>query len=479
MIFPSYIFLLAFLPAVLMGWYAIRSLRLRLAFLTLASYVFYGWWDYRFVALMLGSTLLDYLCGWRIHGSTNRRRRRMWLGLSIAGNLSALGFFKYYGFFTDSLRELLGTVGWELSLPTLQVILPLGISFYTFQSMSYTIDIYRGKCRPTRDLLRFTAYVSMFPQLVAGPIVRYEQMEQQLEALPNARPDGARMCDGVWLFMIGLAKKVWIADTLAPVAALAFDQTQGPQFFTAWAGALGYTFQLYFDFSGYSDMARGLGLLLGFEFPVNFNSPYKAANISEFWNRWHITLSHWLRDYLYIPLGGSRYGTSKTLRNLGITMLLGGLWHGAAWSFVVWGAYHGGLLIAHACWRRLTSLSLPRPAAIAGTFLVVTVGWVIFRANSVSGAFDVLAGMLGMHGVEAFTYPSATLGIDLPVIYGQFAGLHGVAFLLAVTGLAFLAPNSEQVPKPRHPIFGVVMGVLALVTLTTFMEETPFLYFTF
>ena len=479
MIFPSYIFVLAFLPLVLCGWYLIRSYRAKLAFLTAMSYVFYGWLDYRFVALMLASTLLDYHCGRKIAETNSPATRKRWLICSIAGNLGSLGFFKYYGFFTQSCADLLAVIGIDASLPVLNVVLPLGISFYTFQSMSYSIDIYRGQCKPTGDLLLFTAYVSMFPQLVAGPIVRYSDIENQLGTLRHQKTNHEQICDGAWLFVIGLVKKIWIADVLAPVAALAFDTESSPQMITAWVGTLCYTFQIYFDFSAYSDMARGLGLMMGFTFPINFNSPYKSANISEFWNRWHITLSHWLRDYLYIPLGGSRCGSAKTLRNLGITMFLGGLWHGAAWTFVVWGVFHGALLMTHATWKRLTRVQLNRTLAIGVTFVSVMVGWVFFRAHSLEGAGSVLAGMFGLHGVEPFSYVSATLGISFPGIYEQFSGMHGLAFLLFVTVLTFGAPNSEEIPKLRQPIVGVAMGTVAVCTLTTFMNETPFLYFMF
>ncbi len=479
MIFPSYIFILVFLPAVLIAWYAIKPLRVRLALLTLASYVFYGWWDYRFLSLMIASTLLDYACGRMIHRNDDPRVRKRWLFLSIAGNLSILGIFKYYNFFATSLSATLATIGIEASWPTLHLILPLGISFYTFQSMSYTIDIYRGKCKPTSDPLIFSAYVSMFPQLVAGPIVRYEHMEKQLLDLPNAKPNTDMIADGVHLFMIGMIKKIWIADSLAPVAALAFDSGNSPQLFTAWAGALCYTFQLYFDFSGYSDMARGLGFMLGFHFPLNFNSPYKSASPSEFWNRWHITLSNWLRDYLYIPLGGSRHGVVKTLRNLGLTMFLGGLWHGAAWTFVLWGLYHGFFLALHAVWKRIGRVTIPRVPAVVMTFCMAMVGWTIFRANSFENLTGVLSGLVGANGIEPLTYFSVTLGLHLPAIYEQFYGLHGLAFLSLVAMIAFFAPNSEQLPKPKHPLVAGALAILLLVTLTTFIEETPFLYFTF
>ncbi len=471
--------MLAFLPIMLSGWYLIRSYRLKLAFLTVMSYVFYGWLDYRFVALMLASTLLDYQCGCKIADAHSQAARKRWLSLSIAGNLGSLGFFKYYGFFSQSCADMLAVIGFDASLPMLNVVLPLGISFYTFQSMSYTIDVYRGRSQPTSDLLMLTAYVSMFPQLVAGPIVRYNEIEEQFATLRHQNTDLEQICDGAWLFVIGLIKKIWIADVMAPVVTSAYDSGAPPQFVTAWVGTLCYAFQIYFDFSAYSDMARGLGLMMGFRFPINFNSPYKSSNISEFWNRWHITLSHWLRDYLFIPLGGSRYGTSKTVRNLGITMFLGGLWHGAAWNFVVWGLFHGGLLIIYACYKRLTTVQLNRTLAICMTFLCVMIGWVFFRANSLDGAISVLSGMAGFNGIEPFSHASSTLGIKLPGIYHQFSGMHGLAYLTFVGVLTLWAPNSEQIPRFRQPVFGMALGTVAVCTLTTFMEETPFLYFMF
>ncbi len=478
MIFPSYIFFLLFLPAVLIGWYAIRAPRWRLAFLTAASYLFYGWWDYRFVVLMIATTVLDYICGRAIYLANNQGRRRFWLIASMVGNLGSLGFFKYFNFFTDSLTGLLTQLDVAAPLPVLNVVLPIGISFYTFQSMSYSIDIYRRKCKPTNDLLTFTAYVSMFPQLVAGPIVRYECMEEQLRTLkPTTPPE--RIADGVWLFVIGLVKKVWIADTLAPMAEYAFDSVGSPGLFTAWAGTFAYTFQLYFDFSAYSDMARGLGLMLGFDFPINFDSPYKSGDISEFWRRWHITLSQWLRDYLFIPLGGSKGKMLTTLRNLGVVMFLGGLWHGAAWTFVAWGIYHGLLLVGFACWARLSPVRLPRVAGVAATLLLVMVGWVIFRANSMGGAVEVLAGLVGMNGVEPLNYTSTTFGISLPSVYGMFGGAHGVVFLALVTSIALFAPNSQQLPRPKHPVCGAALACVMLIALTTFSTEAPFLYFEF
>jgi len=472
LIFPSYVFLLIFLPVVLAGWHGIKNLQTRLAFLTISSYVFYGWWDYRFTALLLGSTVLDYICGRRIHNADEPRARKLWLSLSIAGNLSALGFFKYFNFFADSLSASMGAIGVEVSMPMLDVVLPLGISFYTFQSMSYSIDIYRGQCRPIKDFLPFAAYVSMFPQLVAGPIVRYNQIEQQLRDLPNRRTSLDQMADGVWLMGIGLIKKIWIADRLAPAAQYLFDGGGDPQLITAWAGALAYTFQLYFDFSGYSDMARGLGKMLGFELPINFNSPYKSIDISDFWNRWHITLSNWMRDYVFIPLGGSKGALKKTLRNLVITMFLGGLWHGAAWNFVIWGLYHGVLLVVNAGWKKLKRPAMSRTAAIALTFLAVVMGWVMFRAPTIGRAFEVYFGMMGLNGIETFSM--VYLGHVLPEAIGA-----GAVWLALAALIAFLAPNSEQVPKSRSIWAAIALAVIYLATLTQLGVETPFLYFQF
>lgn len=482
MIFPSYIFLLVFLPVVLALWYRLPGYRSRLIALTIASYVFYGWWDWRFVSLMLGSTLLDYWVGGRIHDADEPSKRRGWLLVSMAGNLGALGIFKYYGFFVGSAMALGRRVGVELDLPMLEVVLPVGISFYTFQSMSYSLDIYRRDCEPTAGFWEFAAYVAMFPQLVAGPIVRYGDIDQQLAALPNKKTDPSQIADGVWLFTIGLAKKVWIADLVAPLANRAFDGSGQTMFYTAWIGTFAYTFQLYFDFSGYSDMARGLGRMLGFEMPVNFDSPYKSKDISEFWNRWHITLSHWLRDYLYIPLGGSRAGLRKTLRNLTIVMFLGGLWHGAAWTFVVWGLFHGGLLVVNALWRRVSTVRLPRVLAVAVTFGAVMAGWVVFRADGMRAAKEIFEGMAGLNGFEPGGFTSGPYEKHLgPTWFGLWRGVSIVAIGAMVLAplLAFFAPNSDAIGRPQRAWGGVLVGCIVFATLFRLVDPAPFLYFQF
>lgn len=344
MLFNSYEFIFLFLPIVLIGYYAVfRGHRARMIFLTVMSYIFYGWWDYRFCALMLISTWLDYVAGAKVASGTTSRARKAWVGVSLVGNLGLLGFFKYFDLGAQTLNELAKWLGRDSPLiPLLHVTLPVGISFYTFQSMSYTIDIYRGCAKPARNFWDFACYVALFPQLVAGPIVRYHELAEQLVSRTHTLTKATR---GAALFILGLAKKVIIADGVAPIVKLVFDADGPPGFLAAWSGVLAYAMQIYFDFSGYSDMAVGLGLFLGFQFPQNFHSPYKSSSITEFWRRWHISLSSWLRDYLYIPLGGNRYGPMRTYVNLFITMLLGGLWHGASWTFVIW----GGITVS--CWR--------------------------------------------------------------------------------------------------------------------------------
>jgi alginate O-acetyltransferase complex protein AlgI len=340
-LFNSYSFVLIFLPLVLLGWWGLRARAHRLVFLTLVSYLFYAWWDFRFVPLMILSTSADYAAGRAIALSRSASRRTTLLVLLLIFNLGILAVFKYYDFFVGSLEGLARLLGYHPEWPLLQVLLPVGISFYTFNSISYTIDVYRGKLAPARSFLEFSAFVAMFPHLVAGPIVRYADMAKQFEAL-RARPRPAEWVTGLWMFAIGMAKKVLVADVVARgLVDPLWSQASTLDAAGAWLAALGYTVQIYFDFSGYSDMAVGLALLLGFRFPQNFDSPYQSSSIGEFWRRWHMSLSFWLRDYLYIPLGGSRGSALLVGRNLLLTMLLGGLWHGAAWMFVAWGLYHG------------------------------------------------------------------------------------------------------------------------------------------
>src|SRR5439155_17410738 len=295
---------------------------------------------------LIGATSVDYVAGLWISRTEDEARRRLLLAASLATNVGILAYFKYAGFFFDSLNGIGSAVGAKPGLPSLHIVLPIGISFYTFNSMSYTIDVFRRKVEPTRNVLEYTTFVGLFPHLIAGPIVRFTDLAGQLKRLtPRLTAEQASL--GVFFLSCGLVKKLLIADQLHPYVSKLYAGHAHLGLLTGWAAAVGYSLQLYFDFSGYSDMAVGLAYLLGFRFPQNFNSPFKAQNISDFWRRWHMTLSFWLRDYLFIPLGGSRHGRLRTLRNLAITKLVGGLWHGAAVTFVVWGALHGAYLIVH------------------------------------------------------------------------------------------------------------------------------------
>ena len=302
-----------------------------------APYFFYGWWNWHFVPLLITTTTADYLAGHAIARTEDERKRRIYLVAALGINLALLGYFKYVGFFLHSANSVGGFFGAGHPFPGLRVLLPIGISFYTFNSMSYTIDVFRRRVQPAANPVHYAAFVSMFPHLIAGPIVRYADIEEQLRRL-RPRLTSELAATGLFFFGAGLVKKVIVADSLAPHVDRLFAAHAHLGLVSGWAAGLGYALQLYFDFSGYSDMAVGLAFLLGFRFPQNFNSPFKARNISDFWRRWHMTLSFWLRDYLFIPLGGSRRGRMRTLRNLAITMLIGGLWHGAAFTFVVWGA---------------------------------------------------------------------------------------------------------------------------------------------
>lgn len=403
MLFNSLEFLI-FLPIVLALYYALPH-RGQNVFLVFASCFFYASWDWRFLLPLLFSTTIDYFCASRMERSFERGEpvaaRKRYLVFSLVTNLGLLGFFKYFNFFVDSLHAVLSTVGIEVSLPTLRVILPVGISFYTFQALSYTIDVYRGKLHATRSFWDFFLAVLFFPHLVAGPIQRAANLIAQV--VTPRKTTIAQVLDGSSLMIWGYFKKVYIADGLAPIVNGIYNApaASGGEVVV---GTLAFAFQIYCDFSGYTDIARGVAKLLGFEFMLNFNLPYFATNPSDFWRRWHISLSSWLRDYLYIPLGGNQYGKWLTYRNLMLTMVLGGLWHGAAWNFVFWGGYHGALLAVH----RLSEPALGRMqrrvdatglhtlwlvARIAAMFIATCYGWLLFRATSFDQVLSMTAAL--------------------------------------------------------------------------------------
>ncbi len=482
MVFSSHLFLYYFLPVALL-LYALAPRRLRHLLLTLLSYAFYGWSNPLFVFLLLFSTAVDYFCGlaiaydgfhWRgrppqpAPTEPRSRLQRGMLMLSILTNLGLLGFFKYFNFAAENLALLsqwLGIPGLEA---VMRVTLPLGISFYTFQSMSYTIDVYRGQARALRDFTDFACFVSMFPQLVAGPIIRFSEIADQLRAHPVTLEKFAR---GVAFFTLGLAKKILLANPCGKVADTAFAAA-GLGAVDAWYGVTAYAFQIYFDFSGYSDMAIGLGLMLGFVFPKNFDSPYLSESITEFWRRWHISLSSWLRDYLYIPLGGSRHGAGRTYLNLMLVMLLGGLWHGAAWNFVVWGGIHGGwLALERLAGKTSFYRHLPRPARIVITFLIVLIAWVFFRAADLPAALSYLGCMFGLDGGHA----NALLVRGI-IRQPYYLGVAAVAALAV-----WCAPQSWDLSRSLG--WGKALAVAALLLLAAGVLATqaynPFIYFIF
>ncbi|MFY9343615.1 MAG: MBOAT family protein [Planctomycetota bacterium] len=441
MVFASFVFLFWFLPAFLPLYFATPQ-RWRNLTLTLGSFVFYGWWRPHYVLLMLAIVVVDYTVGRCMGDKATGRHRKAWLLFSLLTNLGLLGWFKYANLFVGTWNELSPwPVAWE------QILLPVGISFFTFQSMSYTIDVYRGDVKPTRSLVDFLCFVSMFPQLVAGPIVRYSDVQDQLQR----RAVGLlRASDGALLFALGFAKKVLIADSVAPLVDHVYAQA-APGFAAAWLGAFGYSIQIYFDFSGYSDMAVGLGLLLGFRFPQNFLSPYRAHSITELWRRWHVSLSTWLRDYLYVPLGGNRKGEGRAQVNVAITMLLGGLWHGASWTYLLWGGWHGVFLVLERrIGKRAPYGALPLPAQVFCTFLIWTLGLVIFRCQTLQELGEMTAGLLGRNGFGALP----ALDQKTPLAIGG----------LVLGGLiAFALPRSEQLVARFHPL--VMLGALLVFAL--------------
>ena len=490
MVFSSQLFLFYFLPIALALYYGVRlgPRWLSHGTLTALSYLFYGWANPPFMLLMLASTAIDFACGLAIARSGARGRapgaeppicevggprtrvQKTALILSICSNLLLLGFFKYFNFSLESYNAVVEALGlshlaWR---DFLRVTLPLGISFYTFQSMSYTIDVYRGHARATRSPIDFACYVSLFPQLVAGPIIRFSEVSEQLIHRTHSVRKFAR---GVAMFSLGLAKKVMLANPCGKIADACFDAGSIGAL-DAWWGAVAYGFQIYFDFSGYSDMAIGLGLMLGFVFPKNFDSPYRSRSITEFWQRWHISLSTWLRDYLYVPIGGNRRGVRRTYLNLAIVMLLGGLWHGAALNFVVWGAIHGAwLALERALGKRSLYHRLPGPLRVALTFLIVTLAWVFFRARDLPAALAYLSSMFGLGRAQE--------GADLVagLIYQPY---YAISLLAAAVVVWFGRQSWDWTRTIRAPQIAVSLVLLWLSSGMLFAQaHNPFIYFIF
>jgi D-alanyl-lipoteichoic acid acyltransferase DltB (MBOAT superfamily) len=460
LLFNSFEFIFLFLPLTAAGWFAAARFAGHTAaqvWLIAASIFFYAWWNPVYVPLLGALMLFTYAVGKRL----SARPSRAMLTFGVAVLLAVLGYFKYANFFVANVDALTGA-DWTVGT----IVLPLAISFFTFQKIAYLVDSYRGLTRDTRPL-EFTLFVVFFPQLIAGPIVHWKEILPQFRVPEAYRVQAENIAVGLAIFALGLFKKAVLADGIAVYATPTFaaaDAGGSPDFLAAWSAALAYSFQLYFDFSGYSDMAIGAARLFGIVLPLNFNSPYKAANIIDFWRRWHMTLSRFLRDYLYIALGGNRRGPTRRHANLLATMLLGGLWHGAGWTFVLWGGLHGAFLVINHLWRgivpgRVATHRLYLFAAWKLTFLAVVVAWVPFRATTLDGAGRMLAGMAGLNGVSlpdaiaravGGAERLATVGVGV-TLGGGGAFVAVWSWIAALALLAFLAPNPQQLLADRRP----------------------------
>lgn len=453
----------------------------RTCLLLVASYFFYGCAGAWFLGLLAISTLLDFSCALMIDRSTTPRGRKVWLTISVVGELGILGFFKYFNFFSENIYTLLTAIGFHAHRPTLDVILPVGISFYTFQAMSYTIDVYRRRIRPTTNLLDFAVFISLFPQLVAGPIMRAQSLLPQVQR--EKRWDGAFFLTGLELMAWGYFKKMFVADNLAPIVDHAFNTpVQHQTALQILLGLYAFAFQIYGDFSGYSDIARGAGRCLGFDLMVNFRCPYFATNPQEFWRRWHISLSTWLRDYLYISLGGSRGSEAKTYRNLCLTMLLGGLWHGAAWTFVLWGAFHGAILVIHRLYTKNLVPHRTTPAPFSGLrywllvvafFHLTCFGWLLFRAQDLHQVGQMLMGLSRGFtlGATGWFYLKALLFYTTFLIVAD-----GVQVYRETRGIEMGMPQFGTGLSPRLAL--MLFGICSVLLFGSF-DDTQFIYFQF
>jgi len=512
MLFNSFDFIMFFLPIVLVGYYTIglRRHSLAMSWLVLASITFYVYWSPIHLIILISSISFNYSIGWLIDKRENPAQRKYLMTIGILTNLAALSYYKYANFFIDNVNSVTGT-----SISMQEIILPLGISFFTFTQVVYLVDVASRKVS-NASFRDYTLFVSFFPHLIAGPIVHYREVMTQFANQRISRFDHEKFSIGLTYFAFGLFKKVVLADNVAPYASDVFSAADAAvqlSLIEAWGGALAYTLQLYFDFSGYSDMAIGLALMFGVRFPANFDSPYKAVNIIDFWRRWHITLSHFLRDYLYISLGGGRRGLFRKYVNLFITMLIGGFWHGASWTFIAWGALHGFYLIVNHFWhsfKRKVGIPLGNPswaevaAARAITLLAVIVGWVFFKASTFDGAFVILKGMVGLNGFMVPTTLAEPLAripgfaaLDLQVgVLQHFSGPRQLAVTLALMLLALFAPNTAEwieadtahlgrysIPTrlnwAPNSAWATLTALMLVYSLTQLSKVSEFLYYQF
>jgi alginate O-acetyltransferase complex protein AlgI len=493
MLFHSFEFVFLFLPIVFIGFFVIArgSAQLAAFWLALASMVFYGWLVPKFLLLLLASILFNYAMGLAISRMSNRTGAKFLLMFGVCANLSLLAFYKYAKLFLVTFNAVVGS-----DLPIPEIALPLGISFFTFTQIAFLVDVYRKEAHEY-GFIHYVLFVTYFPHLIAGPILHHRHVMPQFSSREAYRLDLNNVAQGLSIFTIGLVKKILVADNFANYANTVFDAANHNvqmTFGAAWVGVVAYALQLYFDFSGYCDMAIGISRLFGIQLPLNFNSPYKAKSIIEFWRRWHMTLSQFLQQYLYIPLGGNRKGKSRRYLNLMITMLLGGLWHGANWTFVVWGGLHGAFLIVNHAWRALVGDGRPFKYISPGmydalrtllTFLCVTIAWIVFRANSLAAAFIVLKACFGATG-DYLPFPDISLGLmSVSYLEALMAGLIVVWF----------APNTQEIMGYANtdasmdrkvafawrpsPIVGIVYGIFFILAVSSLNRVSPFLYYQF
>jgi len=484
MLFNSYTYILLFLPAVLACYFILNSRRATIAskaLLVAASLFFYSWWDIRNLPLIACSIAVNYMTGISLARRSDERARRMMLLFGLGFNLSLLGFFKYADFFISNINTVSG-----MGISLLKIALPLGISFFTLTQIAYLVDVYRGSAKEY-NFLNYALFVTFFPHLLAGPILHHREMMPQFDRIRNKVLSHRNIASGISLFVMGLFKKVIIADTLAQWANSGFAAYQKLSMIEAWTASLSYTFQLYFDFSGYTDMALGSALLFNIRLPVNFNSPYRATDIQDFWRRWHITLSRFLRDYVYIPLGGNRLSEQRTLINLFLTFLIGGIWHGAGWTFVLWGFMHGIAMVIHRLWERL-HITLPRFVAWFVTFNFVNIAWVFFRAKGLEDAVSIIGAMFGRNGI---VLPEKLQGMTwfphlMDVRYGKVlaniaesknAGL----FIIACMAAAVFFRNSNRLISGIRPDWrtALLLAVMSVYTMLNLNRVSQFIYFNF
>jgi D-alanyl-lipoteichoic acid acyltransferase DltB (MBOAT superfamily) len=486
LLFNSYEYIFIFLPLTFFIYFYLNKKRLiagAKGFLVFASLFFYSYWNILYLPLILGSMLFNFIIGNSLSKKEIRVSKKTLLTIGVVGNIALLGYFKYTDFFIDNLNYWI----FVEDIPNLNLALPLAISFFTFQQIAYLVDSYRGETKEY-DFLNYAVFVTFFPQLIAGPIVHHKEMMPQFASKWNLVKNYKNIATGLFIFSIGLFKKVVIADTFAKWANAGFDNDVALTFFEAWATSLSYTFQLYFDFSGYTDMAIGAALLFNIKLPINFNSPYKATDIQDFWRRWHITLSRFLRDYVYIPLGGNRRSEIRVYANLFTTFLIGGIWHGAGWTFVLWGALHGVAMIVHRAWQKIGFI-LNTIIAWFITFNFINLTWVFFRAESFEDALRVIKGMLGLKGVgftqkwmervDMFT----TLGFST-IAENSVNSNFKEQMLYWIVGailLVVFAKNSNEVGERFKPnnIYAFFAIALIVISLLKFTQISQFLYFNF